>query len=172
MINKIVFQEGNSESTKALFVDRDGVINIKPVDHDYVKSWEEFSFVNGIENLLKKYFNDGFKIFVITNQRGISRRLVKQSLFNEISRKMAETLKKQGVIVSAVYYCPHGEQEGCGCRKPKPGLITAAVKDYNINISQSILIGDSDSDIKAGRSAHLGKLILVETNSQKILSII
>lgn len=171
MINKIVFQEGNPNPTKALFVDRDGVINIKPAEHDYVKNWGEFSFVDGIGKFLKKYYDDGFKVFVITNQRGISRGLVKQSVFNEISQNMTETLRNQGIIVTAIYYCPHGEQEECGCRKPKPGLITAAVKDYNINVNQSILIGDSDNDLEAGRAAHLGKLILVETNSQKILSV-
>ncbi len=170
VINKIVFLEKIDSSRKGLFVDRDGVINLKPAEHDYVKLWKEFFFVEGIKELLLTYIHQGYRIIVITNQRGIARGQISQKNFEEISHKMSNCLKEMGVPISAIYYCPHEVEENCSCRKPKPGLILAAVKDFNLDIKNSILIGDSMSDIEAGKAAKVGKLIMLNTNTQSILN--
>jgi len=153
-----------------LFVDRDGVINKKPADHDYVKSWKEFTVADGIVEYLKEYYLNGFKIIIITNQRGIARGIVSESTFLDISNKMVRSFEEAGVPISAIYYCPHSNKATCDCRKPKPGLISQATKDFNINLKESALLGDSQSDIEAGKAAKVGKLILISSDTQNILN--
>ncbi len=167
MINKILFTKQISVPSKAIFIDRDGVINIKPNDHDYVKTWEDFVFVPGIEEYLRKFTSDGYIIIVVTNQRGIARKLISQSVFEEITQKMNNYLISKNIHLSAVYYCPHEEGGGCSCRKPKPGLILQAAKDFLVDLNRSVIVGDSPQDVMAGKQANVGLQILLRSNSQK-----
>jgi len=138
---------------KAVFLDRDGVINKKPPEHDYIKSWDEFEFIPGIENLIKIFNEKGDLVIVFTNQAGVARKLMTEEALNEINRKMTEELKKKGAIIDAVYSCIHGYTDNCECRKPKPGLLLMAAKDLNIDLKKSLAIGDSEVDIIAGKMA-------------------
>lgn len=138
---------------KALFLDRDGVINVKPPEHDYVKSWKEFSFIPGIDKLISTANKKGFLVFVVSNQRGISRGIVSKETVEEINTKMIEALSLKRAMVEKVYYCPHDISENCLCRKPEPGMILSASKEYNLDLKRSILIGDDSTDIEAGRAA-------------------
>lgn len=137
---------------KALFLDRDGVINIDK-RHLYLK--EEFVFTPGIFDLCKKYLEAGYIILVITNQAGIAKGLFTKEDFLKLTDWMNGQFLNNGVIISKVYYCPHHPDITgfCECRKPNPGMILQAVKEFNLDISECVLIGDMESDIEAGRKA-------------------
>lgn len=153
---------------KAAFLDRDGVIN---VDHAYVSRVEDFEFQEGISELLETLQNMGFVLFVVTNQSGIARGYYSLEDFLNLSEYMLSELEKRGVEIKEIAYCPHhpditGE---CECRKPKPGMILDLASKYSIDLKNSILIGDKQSDIDAGKNAGVGKTYLV---NQGILDII
>ena len=154
---------------KALFLDRDGVIN---VEKNYVYRIEDFEFMDGIFETLR-YFQDlGFLLIVITNQAGIGRGLYTEQDFNILTEWMLEQFMQRGVTISKVYYCPTHPQFGVGeyrkdsfNRKPNPGLILKAAEEYNIDLSKSILIGDKDSDIETGVNAGIPINILLKSVS-------
>jgi D-glycero-D-manno-heptose 1,7-bisphosphate phosphatase len=137
---------------KALFIDRDGVINIDKV-HAY--KIEDFVFTEGIFDLCRKYMDSGYLILVITNQAGIARGLYSEEDFLRLTAWMEEQFLEKGILISKVYYCPHHPDVTgpCECRKPKPGMILRAIKEFNLDIKQCVLIGDHDSDLEAGRRA-------------------
>ncbi len=137
---------------KAVFLDRDGVINI---EKNYVYKIEDFEFMPGIFDLCRKYQQEGYLIFIITNQAGIARGYYTEKQFLILTDWMIKELKKQDITITKVYFCPHhpdftGE---CECRKPNPGMILQAAKEFDIDLSESILIGDKESDIEAGKRA-------------------
>ena len=150
---------------KAAFLDRDGVINN---DYGYIDSWKRFKFCDGIEIQLRNLINQGFELFIITNQSGIARGYFTEiELFN-IHNKMKYELTKKGIKIKDIFYCPHHSKGvvkkysiECSCRKPKPGMIIQAKKKYMINLSESILIGDKITDIEAGISAGVAKNFLL-----------
>lgn len=137
---------------KALFLDRDGVIN---VEKDYLHKIKDFEFIDGIFRVCKYYQDQGYKIFVVTNQSGIARGYYSEEDFRLITNWMLNEFKVLGIYISHVYYCPHhpditGE---CECRKPKPGMLLEASQDFNIDLNSSIIIGDKERDIEAGINA-------------------
>jgi D-glycero-D-manno-heptose 1,7-bisphosphate phosphatase len=137
---------------KALFLDRDGVINVDKV-HVYLK--EDFEFTEGIFILCRKYLDKGYIIIVITNQAGIAKGIYTEEDFKKLTDWMIEQFNIRGIIISKVYHCPHHPDiDGrCQCRKPEPGMLLQAVKEFDLDISQCILIGDKESDLEAGRGA-------------------
>jgi D-glycero-D-manno-heptose 1,7-bisphosphate phosphatase len=145
---------------KALFLDRDGVINIDKV-HVHLK--KDFEFSEGIFDLCRKYFDSGYIILVITNQAGIAKGLYTETDFIQLTDWMINRFNDHGIVISKVYYCPHHPDitGPCECRKPKPGMILQAVKDFDLNISECILIGDKESDIIAGRNAGIPESSLI-----------
>lgn len=155
---------------RVIFLDRDGVINEKAAKANYVKNWEEFKFLTGVVEALKKLTQHQYEIFIISNQAGIARGLINVSDLEDIHRKMQQTLKKDGIRISQIYYCAHGWDEGCFCRKPKPGMLLQASKDYFINLSKAVFIGDDIRDKEAGDAAGC-KTILVSKNNN-LLSVV
>ena len=152
---------------KAVFLDRDGVVN---VEKNYVYKIEDFEFMPGIFDLCKKYQQNGYLLFVITNQAGIARGYYTEEQFHVLKDWMIKQFEKQGILITKVYFCPHhpdftGE---CECRKPNPGLILQAAKEFDIDLSESILIGDKESDIEAGESAGVRMNINVKNNKNAI----
>lgn len=137
---------------KALFIDRDGVINVDKV-HVYRK--EDFEFTDGIFDLCRKYSDKGYIILIITNQAGIAKGLFTEEDFKKLTQWMTEQFRDRGIIISKVYHCPHHPDiDGpCQCRKPAPGMILQGAKDFDLDISECVLIGDMDSDLEAGRRA-------------------
>ena len=135
---------------KAVFLDRDGVINRK-LENDYVKSWDEFQFLPGVIEAIKAINEKGYLVIVVTNQRGIAKGLMTEKDLEEIHRRMLKELKKHGARIDDIFYCPHDISDDCNCRKPKPGLLIQAQKKWNIDFAQSFIIGDSNSDLEAGR---------------------
>ncbi len=137
---------------RAIFLDRDGVINKKAKEHDYIKNWGEFEFLPNVAKTIRQ-LNKNFLVVVVSNQGGVSRGIMTIDQVNDIHSKMQLELKKDQAIIDKIYFCPHYIQENCLCRKPKPGLINKAAKDLNIDLSQSYMIGDSITDIQAGKEA-------------------
>lgn len=136
---------------KAVFLDRDGVINRKAASHEYIKKWEEFEFLSGVKIALKKLSNTNYKIIVLTNQRGISRGKMSLKDLNNIHSNMLKEIKISGGRVDSIFFCPHDIGK-CDCRKPSPGMLDKAVEKFNIDLKSSWIVGDSDSDIELGKS--------------------
>jgi D-glycero-D-manno-heptose 1,7-bisphosphate phosphatase len=147
----------------ALFLDRDGVVNMET---DYVWRVEDFNFVDDIFRLCEKFQTEGYKIFIITNQSGISRGYYSENDFLHLTDWMLARFLENGITISKVYFCPHHPDitGPCNCRKPNPGLIKQAEMEFDIDLSNSILIGDNISDIMAGKNAGVGLNILTTTN--------
>lgn len=151
---------------KAIFLDRDGTINI---DHGYVHQIDDFEFIEGSINALKKLKEMGYLLVLVTNQSGIARGYFTEAQFLRLTEWMDWSLAEQGVDFDGIYYCPHhpdgkGEfKEDCPCRKPKPGMLLDAMKALNIDPQQSIMVGDKIEDIKAGINAKVKINVLVRT---------
>ena len=154
---------------KALFLDRDGVINI---EKDYLYKIEDFEFIEGIFTLCMHYQSLGYIIVVVTNQSGIARNYYNEHDFNLLTSWMTKEFDKYAVELKKVYFCPHhpdisGE---CPCRKPKPGMLLEAAKEFNIDLKNSILIGDKERDIQAGLNAGLKETYLFDERSSVTVS--
>ena len=138
---------------KTVFLDRDGVINRNPPNMGYVRKWTEFSFIPNARRAIQKLTQSGYRIFVITNQAGIGRGLYSEENLKDIHCRMVTEITKAGGKIDAVYYCPHHPDAGCECRKPKPGMLKRVAQEHNINLSSAYFIGDTTSDIQAGKRA-------------------
>lgn len=149
---------------KAVFLDRDGVINAR-LPGDYVRSWDQFRFLPGARAGLRLLREAGYLLLVITNQRGIARGLMSEADLAEVHRRMQEQLQRAGAGVDAVFHCPHEIVEGCGCRKPQPGMILQAFERFPVDPARSWVVGDSLSDLEAGQAAGV-RGILVARRSE------
>ena len=136
---------------KAVFFDRDGTINVKLPEDRYVTSWEEFEFLPDVFDVLRTIKLRGYLTILATNQRGIGRKLMTEQQLEEIHRRMQNTLALNECPFDLILYCPHDIKDNCSCRKPKPGLLIRAEKYYPIARERSYMVGDSASDIEAGR---------------------
>jgi len=146
---------------KTVFLDRDGVIN-ENRDKDYVKGWDEFRFLPKTKDAIKALTDANWDIIVVSNQAGIGRGVMSAQSVEEINARMVEEIEKDGGRIKAVYYCPHTPDANCDCRKPKPGMLLRAAREFGVDLLNSYLIGDSLSDIQA--AAKVGcKTILVKT---------
>lgn len=136
----------------AIFLDRDGVINRPPVKR-YVTRWDEFRFLPGTLRALRRLEGDGRKVVILSNQAGVGRGLMPRSQLELITRRMLAAIRRAGGGVDAVYYCPHAPDAGCGCRKPKTGLLRRACRQHRIDPKRSFVVGDSAKDVAMGRAA-------------------
>ena len=150
---------------KIVFLDRDGVINVDLIG-DYIKTWDEFRFEAGALEALRSLNDRGFKIVIISNQAGVGDGIFTEDALWEIHRRMVEELRENGITVSGTYYCLHGKDEGCKCRKPETGLFEQAVKDFKFDPRKTFFIGDKASDIEAGKRFGL-RTIFVRTGHGK-----
>lgn len=148
-----------------LFLDRDGVINKKRLD--YVKNINELKFLPNIFNAIKKFNDIGFMIIIITNQSVVNRKIISEIQLKEIHDYMLKTMEKNSCKITKIYYCPHHPDEKCKCRKPNTGMIEQAMKDFEIKISNAILIGDSESDIEAATRMKM-KSMKIQTDGQLV----
>ena len=138
-----------------LFLDRDGVIN-KKLEGKYVCDFSDFEFIPGALKAISELTNIFNRIIIITNQQGIGKGIMSDSDLNVLHIKMSEKIASSGGKINKIYYCPHLHELDCLCRKPKPGMIHQAIIDFpEIVINDSYLIGDSDTDILAGKRMNL-----------------
>lgn len=145
---------------KALFLDRDGVIN---VDHGYTFESENFDFMPGIFDLCRRFQEAGYLIIVVTNQSGIARKYYTTEQFLSLTEWMKQRFKEQGVNITDVYFCPHHPDYSdapCDCRKPAPGMLLQAIAEHQLDPSQSVMIGDKLSDAEAAMRAGVGRRVL------------
>jgi histidinol-phosphate phosphatase family protein len=142
----------------AIFIDRDGVINCRRPG-DYVLDWSQFIFVPGIREALKQLSSLGLPMIVISNQAAVGKGLLEPAALGEITNKMQQVLAGDGTSLAAAYYCTHKVEDDCPCRKPKPALLFSAAADFNIDLSRSIFVGDSDTDLRAARAAGCASLL-------------
>jgi D-glycero-D-manno-heptose 1,7-bisphosphate phosphatase len=154
-----------SEPRAALFLDRDGVIN---VDHGYVCSPERTEFIDGIFELVAAANRRGLVVVVITNQAGIARGYYTEQDFHRYMAWVREQFHLRNARLDAVYHCPHHPSAGigeylrvCDCRKPAPGMLLAAQRELGLDLGASLLIGDTPTDIEAGQSAGVGRNLLL-----------
>lgn len=152
---------------KAIFLDRDGVINRDPGFGDYIKSWKEFQFLPGSIEAIRKLTSARYEIFIISNQAGVAKGLYSQEALDEITKNMLKEIETQGGKIRSISYCTHAVESGCDCRKPKRGLIDMAVKGLNIDFKKTYFIGDSMLDVAAGKNIG-SKTILLLTGKENI----
>ena len=149
--------------SRAVFCDRDGVINI---DHGYVHRWDDFHIYPGVPEALAQLRQAGWVLLLVTNQSGIARGYYDEQAFHLLTQQMQEFLQKQNAQFDAVYYCPHLPDaivpelaQNCRCRKPGPGMFEQAASQFDINFSQSVCVGDKAIDIQAARTAGVGQAL-------------
>ena len=151
---------------RAVFLDRDGVIN---VDHGYVSSWDQFEFLPGVPAALWQLQSAGYVLVVVSNQSGIGRGLYSEADLAALNHRLHRyLLDKRGVEIAQFYQCPHHPTEAlpqwrqtCHCRKPAPGMIEQACAELHIDPSSSLMVGDKVSDMEAGQAAGVGRLFRV-----------
>ncbi len=160
-----------NKKNKALFLDRDGVIN---EDYGYVYQIQKFCLIENIKILIKEANLSGYKIIIITNQAGIGKNLYTNNDFKKLTKYMKDLFIKDGCYIDAVYHCPYHPTEGIGIylkdsydRKPNPGMFLKAQKEFNLDMSKSICIGDKISDLEAGKNALVKTNILFNKNKIK-----
>lgn len=156
----------------ALFLDRDGVINH---DSGYTFKAENFKFIDGIFELCRSAKRAGYYIVVITNQAGIGRGYYSEEDFRVLTEWMTDVFDNNGVKIDKVYFCPFHPEFGIGeykmespFRKPNPGMILQATQELKINLAESLLVGDKDSDIEAGINAGVGRNVLFRHNQSDV----
>ena len=145
-------------SIKTIFLDRDGVIYR---EINYLNKIEEFEFINGIFDACAYLINLDYNLIIITNQSGISRGFYTENDFKIITSWMLSEFKKNNINILDVFHCPHLPDAKCNCRKPKPGMFLEAKVKYNIDMENSWMIGDNESDIVAANNSGISKTILV-----------
>ena len=158
---------------RALFIDRDGVIN---VDKVHVCKKDQFEFTAGIFDLCRRYSEAGYIILIITNQAGIAKGYYNEEDFQSLMEWVVKEFEFNGVKIKKVYHCPHHPDFTgfCGCRKPEPGMILKAIEEFSLDRSACVLIGDKESDLEAGRRAgiHEANMLLMKGNPEDFLDVL
>lgn len=178
--NGVVKAKNLINKQKAIFLDRDGTLN-KYVG--FLRNIDDFELIKGVPEAIKMINQSGYLAIVVTNQPVIARGEVSWDELNEIHRKMETLLGKEGAYIDGIYICPHHPDKGfegerpeykidCDCRKPKPGLLLQAAKDFNIDLSQSVMIGDSENDVKAGVNAGCKQSIMINYQINKLTDVL
>jgi D-glycero-D-manno-heptose 1,7-bisphosphate phosphatase len=139
--------------SRAVFLDRDGVINQRPPEGDYVTRWEDFHILPRVAEGVALLNHAGFSVLVVTNQRCIAKGLMTEADLQKMHERMTDVLAQAGAKIDATFYCPHEIDPRCDCRKPAPGMLLSAASSRGIDLGKSWMIGDSDNDVEAGRSA-------------------
>ncbi|GAX91597.1 D-glycero-alpha-D-manno-heptose-1,7-bisphosphate 7-phosphatase [Effusibacillus lacus] len=135
---------------KAVFLDRDGVINdnVRPINKP-----DDLILFPGVGAAVKRLQDAGYRVFVVTNQGGVGLGYMTEEDLRSVHDKMIRELSRDGAVIDDIRYCSHRPHAGCGCRKPEPGMILELASKYNIDLDQSFMVGDRDFDIQAGRRA-------------------
>ena len=151
------------KKNKTIFLDRDGVIN---KEKNYLYKKEDFEFIDGVFEACRYFQEMGYQLVVVTNQSGISRGYYQEEDFHKITKWMLEQFESQNIKILDVFFCPHGPESTCNCRKPKPGMLLDAKEKYKIDMKNSWMIGDKEADVSAANAAGIENTILVKTGHE------
>ncbi len=151
----------------AVFLDRDGVINYNRTD--YVRSWRDFQFLPGAAQAIARLTSIQASIFVVTNQPVVNKGIVSLQTVEDINRRMVNALRLRGGSIREVMTCPHVDENGCDCRKPRPGLLLKAQKEYGVDLKRSYLVGDFVTDIDAARAVGSTPILVLTGRGAKAL---
>ena len=141
------------ERGPTIILDRDGVLNKKAPKAEYIAQWSEFEWLPGAKEALALLKQSNYRIIIITNQAGINRGLMTNADLMDIHEKMKREATEAGGDIDAIYYCPHGWDENCDCRKPKPGMFFQAQHDFHLDLTRTYFVGDDERDEMAGKAA-------------------
>jgi D-glycero-D-manno-heptose 1,7-bisphosphate phosphatase len=130
---------------RCVFLDRDGVINVSPPAGEYLRSWQDFRFIPGVADWIRLFNALDLLVIVVTNQQGVAKGLTRAEDLEEIHRNMVAELRQLGAVIDDVFCCPHWDNT-CDCRKPRPGMLRAAAEKWDIDLGNSLMIGDSETD--------------------------
>jgi D-glycero-D-manno-heptose 1,7-bisphosphate phosphatase len=145
-----------------VILDRDGVLNKKPPKAQYVTSWHEFEWLAGAKEALRLFNEAGYRVIVVSNQAGVARGGMTETQLLEIHERMKLEAVQAGGLIEAIYYCPHNWDDGCECRKPKPGMLFQAQRDHHLDLSRVVFIGDDIRDAEAADSAGCSSVLVSE----------
>jgi len=148
--------------TKAVFLDRDGVIN-EVLSHrvKFVNRPSDFYLLPGVKEAIAAFHEAGWKVFVVTNQGGVGLGYMKKAMLEKVHEKMKEEIASGGGRIDDVSYCPHKPQAGCVCRKPEGKMIEDLASKYGIQLKDSVMVGDREPDILAGKKAGVGRTVFI-----------
>jgi D-glycero-D-manno-heptose 1,7-bisphosphate phosphatase len=149
----------NGHGARAVFVDRDGVINVNRAEH--VRTWSDLEFLPGALDGLALLARFGVPVVVVTNQAIVNRGLVMRDTLDRIHERMVAEVDRRGGAIRQVLICPHRSEEGCSCRKPAPGLLVSAAADLEIDPSEAVMIGDHPHDLEAARRAGCPSILVL-----------
>lgn len=138
---------------KVVFLDRDGTLNVRPPRACYIETPDDFVWLPGAKEAVRRLKEAGYLLILVSNQPGIARGNLTEKILGAIHEKMQADLADIGAKIDHIYYCPHNWDEGCACRKPKPGLFFNAQKELSLDLTKCIMIGDDERDITAGEAA-------------------
>ena len=138
---------------RAIFLDRDGVINRKAREGEYITRWEEMEILPGVPEAIRTLNQAGFEVVIATNQRSVAKGLISIPELEILHARLCNVLAGAGARIDAVYYCPHEKVPACRCRKPSPGMLLDAARDRDLELGSSWMIGDSVADVEAGQAA-------------------
>jgi D-glycero-D-manno-heptose 1,7-bisphosphate phosphatase len=145
----LIFQQADpiGQRRPAVFLDRDGVLNENRAN--YVRTWEQVAILPGVLDAMQRLATSQFAVVVVTNQSAVGRGLMSVEVLAAINQGIVQQVQQAGGRIDAVYACPHGPEEGCPCRKPRPGMLLQAAQDLDIDLARSVLVGDAVSDLEA-----------------------
>ena len=155
---------------KAIFIDRDGVVNKDPggwTKTDYVTDWKDFHFIPGTLEALKILKEKGIKVIVASNQGGVNKGLYTKAELSRVNSLMLREIEHAGGAIEEVFYCIHKDEDNCDCRKPKPGMLEMAAKKYGIDPKTTYYIGDAKTDVMAGKSAGCKTILVLSGKSSR-----
>ncbi len=155
-----------------IFLDRDGTLNRRPPPAEYVRSWADWEWLPGVLEALRLLTTSGYRILVVTNQPGIARGMMSEDDLLAIHRRMTDEAAAAGGHIEYVFYCPHGWNDGCDCRKPQPGMLYQAQRKYHLDLSRTPLIGDDERDGQAASAAGCPYWVLDANSDMDLLSVV
>lgn len=167
---RLVLTKQFLERKPTIVLDRDGVINEKAEKARYITSWKDWNWLEGSKEAICLLKKAGYQVIIITNQAGIARGFMTEDDLHDIHQHMQEDLESCGGGIDKIYYCPHGWDDNCECRKPKPGMLFQAQKDFHLDLSKIYFVGDDERDVIAGNAAEM-KTKLVD-NDYKLIDFI
>ncbi len=162
---RLPLTEAFFQRSPTVILDRDGVLNKRPPRAEYVRSWAEFEWLPGAQEALRLFHDAGYRVIVVSNQAGIARRALTEDDLTEIHDRMKADAEKAGGRIDAIYVCPHNWDDGCECRKPRPGLLFQAQRDHHLDLSRTVFVGDDERDGLAAEAAGCPCMLVSEQAS-------